>query len=188
MRRLLRRWSQSPVRAFAAPSASRLFATRKRLRPYQQKALAQARAIYDDGGASRLLFPMATGLGKTVLFSHLPQRFPELASAGTLVLVHRDVLVRQTVAAFEATDSNLRIGVEQGEHTADPHRECLDVVIASVQTLSRQSRLQKFQDWGGIIVVDEAHHMRAGNSYDEVMSFFWPRQRRVRLSSPLQRF
>jgi ATP-dependent helicase IRC3 len=118
----------------------------------------------------RLLFPIATGLGKTVIFSQLPQQFPELSASGTLVLVHRDILVQQAAAAFATANPLLRIGVEQAEKSVEP--KDADIVIASVQTLSRRERLLKYEGFGGIIIVDEAHHAKAGNTYDTVLSFF----------------
>jgi superfamily II DNA or RNA helicase len=105
-----------------------------------------------------------------VIFSHLPQHFPELSAAGTLVLVHRDILVQQAAGAFAVANPLLRIGIEQAEQSAEP--EDVDVVIASVQTLSRQQRLNKYKGFGGIIIVDEAHHMKVDNTYDTVLSFF----------------
>lgn len=42
------------------------------LRPYQTSVIDRAAELYGQG-TRRLLVPLATGLGKTVVFTHLPQ-------------------------------------------------------------------------------------------------------------------
>ncbi|CAN0463720.1 unnamed protein product, partial [Hapterophycus canaliculatus] len=42
------------------------------LRPYQASVIERAVELYGKG-TRRLLVPLATGLGKTVVFTHLPQ-------------------------------------------------------------------------------------------------------------------
>ncbi|CBN79982.1 conserved unknown protein [Ectocarpus siliculosus] len=148
------------------------------LRPYQSSVIDRAVELYGQG-TRRLLVPLATGLGKTVVFTHLPQiktrdeyangegrgrfrclrqqAFPELCRRGTLVLVHRDELVQQAVASFGKFLPHLSVGVEKGPETAHAG---LDVVVASVQTLGRRgsgaARLQNFADYAGVVVVDES--------------------------------
>ncbi|CAM9783647.1 unnamed protein product [Pylaiella littoralis] len=140
------------------------------LRPYQASVIDRAVELYGQG-IRRLLVPLATGLGKTVVFTHLPQAFPELCRRGTLVLVHRDELVQQAVASFAKFLPHLTVGVEKGPETAHAG---LDVVVASVQTLGRRgsgaTRLRKYAAYGGVVVVDEAHHVKAGGMYDDVLN------------------
>ncbi|CAM9244149.1 unnamed protein product [Ectocarpus sp. 8 AP-2014] len=141
------------------------------LRPYQSSVIDRAVELYAQG-TRRLLVPLATGLGKTVVFTHLPQQaFPELCRRGTLVLVHRDELVQQAVASFGKFLPHLSVGVEKGPETAHAG---LDVVVASVQTLGRRgsgaARLRNFADYAGVVVVDEAHHVKAGGMYDDVLN------------------
>jgi superfamily II DNA or RNA helicase len=88
-------------------------------------------------------------------FVHLHQEFPELAQRGTLVIVHRDELIRQTAATYKRVYPHLAVHVERGSDVADP---AADVIIASVQSLGRKGsgerrteRLQQF----GLIIVDE---------------------------------
>jgi len=55
----------------------------------------------------------------------------------------------------------------------------VDIVVASVQSLGRKSskgvssssssRVDKYHGYGGIIMVDEAHHLRTDSSYDRVL-------------------
>ena len=174
------------------------------LREYQRQVLASAVTQYARG-ARRILFPLATGLGKTVVFAHFPAALPAaLMRRGMLVLVHRDELVTQAEAAIRRVSDELglqlAVGVEQGarsvvRHVAEGDTLHLDVLIASVQTLGRRPasadaiceppesvawaspRLLALRRvlgpmWGGVVVVDEAHHLKAKNSYDRVLSFF----------------
>ncbi|CAN0114666.1 unnamed protein product, partial [Discosporangium mesarthrocarpum] len=162
------------------------------LRPYQGAVIKRVRELYESG-VRRLLVPLATGLGKTVVFTHLPQAskqskqenaceggrggsgaFPSLSKRGTLILVHRDELVTQAVSSVRRFLPNLTVGVEKGQEIAGPS---FNVVVASVQTLGRRvsgkRRLQKYhQSYGGIIVVDEAHHLKAGGMYDTILDHF----------------
>lgn len=123
------------------------------LRPYQREALDAIHASYKNGHRRQLVV-LPTGTGKTVLFSSLASE----AKGRRLILVHRDELVRQTVSKL--ADAGLdNVGVVKGEQD-DCNRL---VTVASVQTLSRQRRLDAFLRFGqcSLIVVDEAHHAPA---------------------------
>jgi superfamily II DNA or RNA helicase len=50
----------------------------------------------------------------------------------------------------------------------------VDVVIASVQTLGRDqasstARLARYKGWAGIVIVDEAHHLKVDGTYDTIL-------------------
>ena len=62
-----------------------------RLREYQHKAVEAALADLDE--VAWCLLVMATGLGKTVTFSHVARRFAERGRV--MVLAHREELIRQ---------------------------------------------------------------------------------------------
>ena len=103
------------------------------LRPYQKEALASI----PEAGA--FLICLATGLGKSVVFSQVPRR------GRMLILSHRDELVHQPEKYFDCT-----FGVEQGDEKS--HGE--EVISASVQSLVR--RLDKFKpDDFDVLVTDE---------------------------------
>ena len=122
------------------------------LRPYQEEALASI----PDAGA--FLICMATGLGKSVVFSRIPRR------GRMLILSHRDELVHQPEKYFDCS-----FGVEQGAETS--HGE--EVVSASVQSLVR--RLHKFKpDDFDVLVTDESHHSIAP-TYRKIFDYFKPR-------------
>ncbi len=157
------------------------------LRFYQQRALHELEKLYTQG-KRRVLVPMATGLGKTVLFCGLPlaPRFKSIARRGVLVLVHRDELVSQAVAGLRAWHPGERVGVEKGPLSA-VGKGC-PIVVGSVQTLGREGgrRLDKLtrDGFGGIVMVDEAHHIATGNSYDRTLRAFGLGSRSSWYSSP----
>ena len=93
------------------------------LRDYQQECVNIINSL--DSGS--YLVAVATGLGKTVIFSHIKRR------GRMLILSHREELVWQPRKYFDCT-----FGVEQ----ADNHSNGEEVVSASVQSLVR--RLDSF--------------------------------------------
>lgn len=125
------------------------------LRPYQEECI---RAI-EARPPGAYLIQMATGLGKTVTFAHIPRR------GRMLILSHREELVKQPLKYFDCP-----AGVEMAQETAPRDAE---VVSASVQSLAR--RLDRFgRDDFDIIVCDEAHHA-AAKTYRAIFSHFRPR-------------
>lgn len=111
------------------------------------------------------LVVMATGLGKTVLFSAIAGDWTE---GSILILVHRDELVRQTVATLERLTGEM-IEIEQGELRASDRAR---IVVASVQSIMRQNRLDRMGARRfGLIIVDEAHHY-ISPSFRKPIDFF----------------
>ena len=126
------------------------------LRPYQQECVDTIDAL--EGGAH--LVQMATGLGKTVTFSSIKRR------GRVLILSHRDELVRQPVRYYDCP-----VGIEKAAETSSGE----EVVSASVQTLSRAGRLERFAPGTfDTIITDEAHHALAA-SYRKIVDHLQPR-------------
>lgn len=132
------------------------------LRPYQTEAL-EAIEKAESAGMNRQLIQMATGLGKTVLFSELIRR----RGGRALVLVHRDELITQALEKLHAVAPELEVGVVK----AKSDEVCAEVVVASIQTLARRKRRERIVPDFTTIVVDEAHHS-AAPSYVEVLRYF----------------
>jgi superfamily II DNA or RNA helicase len=108
---------------------------------------------------------MPTGTGKTVAFTTLAARMGCL----TLVVVHRDELVRQTLRTFGACWPTAAVGVVQADRNEWLGRHA---VVGMVQSL--RTRLHQFPpDYFGLVVVDEAHHAPA-DSYRMVTDHFRP--------------
>lgn len=136
------------------------------LREYQRQALEATMSGWATG-LKRPALVLATGLGKTVIFAELSRLMAASGSRRPLVLVHRDELVRQSVAKLHAADPSMRIGVIQGRELGIART---DIVVASVQTLIRrlgQIDPSRF-DLG---IVDECHHA-AADSYVKIMTHF----------------
>ena len=123
-----------------------------RLRPYQEEAVAAIEGAARRGVRCPLLV-LPTGTGKTIVFVELIRR----RGGRALVLAHRDELIQQAKDKLLLTDPQAQIGiVKAGE---DDH--AAPFVVASVQTLSRPSRLARLNPDFATIVVDEAHHATA---------------------------
>jgi superfamily II DNA or RNA helicase len=121
-------------------------------RPYQHEAVAALLAA-TASGIQRPLLVLPTGTGKTIVFALLVQR----RRGRSLILAHRDELIQQAVDKLHLVDPTLALGVVQAtrdEHTAP-------TVVASVQTLSRRTRLTRLVPDFQTIVIDEAHHAPA---------------------------
>jgi superfamily II DNA or RNA helicase len=129
------------------------------LRPYQRRALDAIEGAEREG-VRRPLLVYPTGTGKTVIFSHA---LKERAERGRgLVLVHREELAEQTRDKLAMVAPELSTGIVKAER----NELDADVVVASVQTASRDRRLAELIESGrrspfGTVVVDEAHHAPA---------------------------
>src|SRR5438093_7340655 len=140
-------WGNHARAAVAAPPMIRLTP-----RPYQHEAVAALLAAAARG-VRRPLLVLPTGTGKTIIFALLVQR----RGGRALILAHRDELIQQAVDKLHLVDPTLPLGVVQAEQD----RHDASIVIASVQTLSRRTRLTRLVPDFQTIVIDEAHHVPA---------------------------
>ena len=137
------------------------------LRDYQGEALASIDAGWVN--YSRQMAVLATGCGKTVIFSQVAKR--EVDRGGrVLILAHSDELLEQ------AKDKLYRsTGLESEKEKADDMAGLTaKVVIGSIQTLARKpyNRLRGFPDnHFTLIIVDECHRTLA-KSYLIVLNYF----------------
>jgi superfamily II DNA or RNA helicase len=128
------------------------------LRPYQEAAV-QAIQDAEREGISRPLVALPTGTGKTLIFSSLIARRP----GRSLVLAHRDELIQQARDKL-LVSPDFQLGIVK----AAANEVTAPVVVASIQTLSRPSRLEQLAGGFNTIVVDEAHHAVA-DSYQRIL-------------------
>ena len=133
-------------------------------RPYQTDCMS----AFDDGysrGGKRLAGVLPTGMGKTVIFAHMAKN--NLARR-PLILVHRDELIKQAADKVHSVAPDLSIGIIK----ASRNELGRDITIASVQTLSRITRLHSLSPAAfGFIIVDECHHA-AAQSYLRILEYF----------------
>lgn len=137
------------------------------LRPYQIEAKQAVQAEWAKGNRKTLLV-LPTGTGKTIIFSKLTEDCVRDGER-VLILAHRGELLDQAADKM-AKATGLGCAVEKAEDT------CLDswfrVVVGSVQSLMRETRLARFPvDYFNTIIVDEAHHCLA-DSYQRVLNYF----------------
>jgi superfamily II DNA or RNA helicase len=131
------------------------------LRPYQQEAIAAIEAGLDRG-VRRPLVVIPTGAGKTIIFASLIAR----RGGSALVLAHRDELLRQAADKITQADPTLGLGVGFVQGARDD--VAAPVVVASVQTLARATRLARLPTRFDTVIVDEAHHAGA-RSYRRIL-------------------
>lgn len=125
------------------------------LRDYQQECID----IIQSKPPGSYLIQMATGLGKTKTFTHIPRQ------GRVLILSHREELVRQPLKEYDC-----RTGVEMAKEHAAPESE---VVSASVMTMVK--RKERYSpDFFDTIICDECHHAGA-RTYRDIFGYFHPR-------------
>jgi superfamily II DNA or RNA helicase len=174
-----------------------------KLRDYQRETID---SLFDAWSESmkRPAVVLPTGAGKTVVFSHLIQQFRDWWDSGgmgngveqapgkrVIVLVHRDELADQAISKIRAVAPDLSVGKVK----ADDDDVRADVMVCSVQTVSRSRRLNRLV-WHssidpdspgavGLIITDECHHA-AARSYQTIYSAF-PEALHAGFTATLQR-
>ncbi len=133
------------------------------LRWYQYDARAAVLASLEQYRSTLLV--LATGLGKTVVFSSIARHWKE---GRVLVLAHREELVSQAARSLENMTGE-RVDIEQGELRSGLAR----IVVGSVQTCYRDNRLERLAKNGGfgLVIADEAHHY-VSPTYRKVLDYF----------------
>lgn len=128
------------------------------LRPYQAETLRRMKAY--EGNAA--LCTIATGLGKTRIFTEYIRWDVLENDHHVLILSHREELVKQPLEYLK----DLPFGIEQGTSHADGE----PIISASVQSLV--GRLDKYNPYSiDTIIIDEAHHS-AAPTYRKIFDYF----------------
>lgn len=137
------------------------------LRPYQQGA---RQAVFDQwqAGSGKTLLVLPTGCGKTIVFAKITEDCVKQGQR-VLILAHRGELLEQAAdKIFAAT--GLRCATEKAEQTC--RNSFYRIVVGSVQSLMRESRLNQFEpDYFDTIIIDEAHHALS-DSYQRILEHF----------------
>jgi superfamily II DNA or RNA helicase len=133
------------------------------LRPYQSQAISDLRLAYRDGARAPLLV-LPTGGGKTIVMAEILRSLADRGRSA-IVLVHRRELIAQTADKLQLA------GVEHGIIAAGILAADHPIQVASVQTLAR--RLAQISTSPDLVVIDEAHHATAGNTWGRVIGH-WP--------------
>ncbi len=138
------------------------------LRDYQETGVAELRAKY-KAGRRNLLFVMATGGGKTAVFSFISIA-RQLRGGRTIIFVHRDNLLKQISKGLA------ELGVEHGIIAPKHNYNGEALAVSSIQSFAarikratpeQRAELLRFDFW----VVDEAHHA-VSPTYKSVLALF----------------
>lgn len=133
--------------------------TEIQLRDYQQEAYDCV--LRDLQRVRSSLVVLATGLGKTILFSKIIQNW----KGRVLVLVHLEELLQNAYQEIESITGEV-LGIERGSE----HHLGERIVVGTIQTVSL--RLDKFSpEHFNLIIIDEAHHS-ASNIYARILEYF----------------
>ena len=144
------------------------------LRPYQEDAIARILDAINRGKSP--LVVMATGLGKTVVFTHLAEHFA-YQGQNVLILAHRAELVGQAYQKMASMIGGHRVGIEMAQSRQEALAGGGRVIIASKDSM-KGKRLRKWPaDYFGLIVADESHHATA-QGWRDIMDHF-PHAKRV---------
>lgn len=119
-------------------------------------------------GHGRGLVVLATGVGKTLLAAF---DCKALGSERALFVAHREEILGQAKDNWQKVFPDKVMGAYQG----GTHERGVDLLFASVQTLSRASHLSQFSsDHFDYVVIDEFHHASAA-TYRKILGYFHPR-------------
>ncbi|KAI2619958.1 P-loop containing nucleoside triphosphate hydrolase protein [Hypoxylon sp. NC1633] len=130
------------------------------LRDYQEECIQSVLKSLEHGH-KRLGISLATGAGKTIVFTQLIDRIrPSSDEASqTLILAHRRELVEQAARHCTAAYPQKSVEIEMGNMRASG---AADITIASVQSIISGDRITKFDPSRfKLVLVDEAHHIVA---------------------------
>ena len=134
------------------------------LRPYQNDVIEAVKKANSEG-LTRLLAVLPTGCGKTIIFADMAKKLKR----HTLVIAHRDELIRQAAEKIHMVWPDAHIGIVKGKENDFQYK---DVVVASIQTLAREGRrLRMSGEEFGLMIIDEAHHA-SSDSYQDVIRAF----------------
>ncbi|PTB70574.1 P-loop containing nucleoside triphosphate hydrolase protein [Trichoderma citrinoviride] len=145
------------LRNYAATAA---LSNKLKLRDYQLECIKSV-LLSLKRGHKRVGISLATGSGKTVIFTQLIDRVHDRVKDGnqTLILAHRRELVEQAAKHCQLAYPDKKIEIEMGSLHASG---TADITIASVQSITSRDRLDKYDPSRfKLVLVDEAHHIVA---------------------------
>ncbi|KAF3918582.1 hypothetical protein AA313_de0201377 [Arthrobotrys entomopaga] len=166
--------SEPPIASESA-TASELTPAAFALRDYQEDCIKSV-LEYQEQGHRRLGISLATGSGKTVIFTQLIDRVKPLRknATQTLILVHRRELVEQAATHCRNRYPDKKVEIEMGGQRATGDA---DITVASIQSITSSNRIAKFNPQKfKLILIDEAHHAVA-KSYLKTLDHFGARKK-----------
>lgn len=161
------------------------------MRDYQSQAIDHLVGEW-DAGAVRVPMVLATGLGKTEIFSPLegmwvignefmnrPLHETYGLGARVLVLAHTDELIEQAAKKARLRNPKLSVGVVK----AGQNETTAQVIVSSRQTLASAARRAQLRNIG-LIIIDECHHALRTNTYGKILEHFGAFELHMNLPKP----
>ncbi len=133
------------------------------LRKYQIEAVRETIKVLRE--RKNPLIIMATGLGKTIIFSDIAKRIAKHEQKN-LIIAHREELIDQAIEKIY-NQAGIVADKEKAKYYANTNS---NIIVASVQSLKEQ-RLKRFQNDFRLLTIDEAHHA-AAPSYKKIIDYF----------------
>lgn len=145
------------------------------LRPYQRAALDALWKSWNAGG-TRVAIVMATGLGKTKVFTRATYKWLQERDARGVVggAAHRVLVIAHTDELIEQAAREMRLacpGYSVGIVKANLNESHARIIISSRQTLASEKRRAQIRNVG-LIIVDECHHALRTNTYGKILEHF----------------
>lgn len=131
-----------------------------KLRPYQVECVKAVEEYWRDNPLMNGGVSLPTGAGKTVIMSAIAKRAVDRGEK-VVIIVHRQELVEQTVGKLEHADPMMFVGVVKAQR----NEVAADVVVASLQTLSRPGRAERLGH-RDVVIYDEAHGSASDSAID----------------------
>lgn len=146
-----------------------------KLRPYQQRAKDKLYTGWNPTNptASRYqsqFLQLPTGAGKTIVFSDIAHDFIEMGIP-VMILAHRKELIIQAHQKYAMCFEEHKVSdIIMSQYKRTPHSP---LKIGSVQTVSPRLKKGKlnFKNEIGLIIVDEAHHVKSQTYLDILKAF-----------------
>ncbi|KAE8551424.1 hypothetical protein EYB25_005311 [Talaromyces marneffei] len=155
---------------YASTKAEDIIPLKIQLRDYQEESIQSV--IENLGkGHNRLGLSLATGSGKTVIFTQLIHRIPPRNGRAdqTLIIAHRKELVEQAARHCRLAYPDKTVEIEMGATKASG---AADITVASIRSLASKGRIEKFDpSYFKLVLVDEAHHIVAPQ-YRQALEYF----------------
>jgi len=133
------------------------------LRDYQKEAVIKTIEVLKE--KKNPLIIMATGLGKTIIFSEIARRIAK-NNKKNIIIAHREELIDQAINKIY-NQSGIIADKEKAKYFANTTSK---VIVASVQSLKKE-RLHRFPNDFRLLTIDEAHHAPA-KSYKQIINYF----------------
>ena len=156
--------ARAPVPQAPSPEPRALVPTPNAIQAEALEALKKSRRA----GHNKGLVVLATGVGKTLLAAF---DCKAMGSERALFVAHREEILGQAKDNWQRVFPEKVMGTYQGGN----HERDVDLLFASVQTMSRASHLSRFPaEHFEYIVIDEFHHAAAA-TYRKILGHFRPR-------------